>query len=195
MLGRVQGGQGQGTAQRFYEGGIEYGYGTYGSLNVLFPSPEFKCVVGRYCSIAPGVTVLMKANHHVEWITTYPFSAPPIRFNWPTADPHKETTCGKGHVIVGNDVWIGRNATILSGVTIGDGAVIGCDSVVTKDVPPYAIVAGNPASVRKYRFDEETVKVLLRLKWWDWSKDKMDGAVNFLQSSDVAEFIRKYGAG
>ena len=93
-------------------------------------------------------------------------------------------------MIIGNDVWIGDRATILSGVRIGDGAVIGAGSVVTKDVEPYSIVAGNPARPKRTRFDEETIKKLLEIKWWDWPVEKINDNVNVICSDNVSEMLR-----
>lgn len=95
----------------------------------------------------------------------------------------------KGDVVIGNDVWIGYGATIMSGVSIGDGAVIGARSVVTKDVPPYAIVAGNPGVVVKHRFDEQTVVDLLQIAWWDWSRPLVEARLPLLLSGDIRAFI------
>jgi carbonic anhydrase/acetyltransferase-like protein (isoleucine patch superfamily) len=96
--------------------------------------------------------------------------------------------------MIGHDVWVGVDALILSGVTIGNGAVIAARSVVTKDVPPYAIVAGSPARVVKYRFDEDTIAVLLAIAWWDWPQAKIEEALPLLMSPNLDTFIRRYGA-
>lgn len=119
--------------------------------------------IGKFCSIAEGVTII-SADHRKEWATTYPF---PALFH--EAEHIVGHPVNKGKVTIGNDVWIGYGATIMSGVTIGNGAIIGAKSVVTKDVEPYAIVAGNPAEKKGYRFDEEWRDALnRRIKWWDW---------------------------
>ena len=91
---------------------------------------------------------------------------------------------------IGNDVWIGRNVIIISGVKIGDGSVIGAGSVVTKDVPPYAIAAGNPAKIVRMRFDEETIKKLLKIEWWNWSLERVLANLPYLLSNDIAEFVK-----
>ena len=121
--------------------------------------------IGKFCSIASGVEIILGGNHRVDWISTYPFGHI-FQDHFPAnvPDGHPAT---KGDVLIGNDVWIAADAKILSGVKIGDGAVIGASSVVSKDVAPYEIVAGNPAQPVKSRFDEETVALLLELRWWD----------------------------
>jgi acetyltransferase-like isoleucine patch superfamily enzyme len=137
--------------------------------------------IGKYVSIASGVHVILGGNHRLDWITTYPFH------DWGLAKPDHRIT--KGDVVIGNDVWICQGATILSGVTIGHGAVIAAEAVVTKDVPPYALVAGNPARVKKYRFSEEQIKKLLELKWWDWPEEKVRQNVKLLCSPDIEELF------
>ena len=101
-------------------------------------------------------------------------------------------TARKGDIVVGSDVWIGMNATILGGVNIGDGAVVGANAVVTKDVPPYAIVAGNPAKIIKYRFKKRQIKKLLKIKWWDWPLYKIYDNISLIDSENIDEFINKF---
>ena len=128
---------------------------------------------GKFCSIACGAKFLFNsANHTLSSLSTYPF---PIFFDeWGLEKSDVAAAWDrKGDIVIGNDVWIGYEAVILAGVTIGDGAVIGARAVVTKDVPPYAIVGGVPARVIRSRFTEETVKALLRLKWWDWPAERI----------------------
>ena len=123
--------------------------------------------IGNFTSIADEVTILLNIEHRHDWITTYPFSA--LFHDAEHIEGHPR---GKGPVIIGNDVWIGYRATILSGVTIGNGAVIAANAVVTKDVEPYSVVAGNPAIHKKFRFSEGWCNYLnSKLKWWDWSID------------------------
>ena len=98
----------------------------------------------------------------------------------------------KGDIIVGNDVWIGAKATIMSGVKIGDGAIVGATATVTKDVPPYAIVAGNPAKIIKYRFNEKQIESLLKIAWWDWTEDRIKTEAMTLWSDNIDEFINKH---
>ena len=134
---------------------------TYGNpLFMRFRSSE-PAQIGSFCSIADGVTFIMGGNHFQERDTTYPLN---LIFENDDLPWHEES---KGPIRVGNDVWIGFGTTILSGVTIGDGAIIGAKSVVVKDVPPYALVCGNPAKLIRYRFTEDRIRELLTLKWWD----------------------------
>ena len=123
--------------------------------------------IGKFCSIADGVKILLGGEHNYKLGTTYPFDNLLIRFH--ELGPTVKT---KGNVTIGNDVWIGYDTLMLSGVTIGDGAVVGAGSVVTKDVEPYAIVGGDPAKLIRYRFSQKIIKFLLELKWWDlpWSR-------------------------
>jgi virginiamycin A acetyltransferase len=154
---------------------------TYGTPAIYWLRAEDKVVFGKFCAIAQFVEILMTGNHRTDWISTYPFAS--LKSDWPKAEG--KTPVSKGDVIIGNDVWIGRHATIMSGVTIGDGAVIATHAVVTKDVPPYSIVAGNPGRVVKKRFDDDTIARLLELKWWDWPIDKIQRNVHILSSDNV----------
>ena len=143
--------------------------------NVLYHYPvnKEKLVIGKFCSIACRAKFLFNsANHTLSSLSTYPF---PIFFDeWGLEKSDVAAAWDrKGDIVIGNDVWIGYEAVILAGDTIGDGAVIGARAVVTKDVPPYAIVGGVPARVIRSRFPEETVKALLRLKWWDWPAERI----------------------
>lgn len=144
-----------------------------------------RMVIGRYCALATGVRFIMNgANHALGGVTTYPFQI--FGSGWEKGfDPTSLDSGYRGDTVVGHDVWIGTQAVIMPGVTIGHGAIIGSFSVVTKDVPPYAIVAGNPAEVRKMRFDEATVAGLLDIAWWDWPAEKVTRNVDALRAGDV----------
>ena len=143
--------------------GIDIGDWTSGCPRIIScDGKNGKLRIGKFCSIADNVTILLGGEHNHQLTSTYPFDNLLIRFH--ELGPTVNT---KGDVIIGNDVWIGYDALILSGVTIGDGAVIGARSVLTKNVEPYAIVAGNPARLIKYRFSPEVIKHLLEVKWWD----------------------------
>lgn len=163
---------------------FQVGRGTYGEPTVLQWGEPATFEVGSFCSIAGGVTILLGGNHRVDWITTYPFSV--LRKSAMRFTGHPST---KGDVTIGNDVWIGEYSTILSGVTVGNGAVIGACSVVTKPVPPYAIVVGNPARVVRKRFTDEQISHLERIAWWDWSEEKLDKAMPLLLSNDIDGLI------
>ena len=149
-----------------------------------------RLVIGKFCSIACGARFLFNsANHSLSSLATYPF---PIFFEeWNLDVSHiTDTWDNKGDIIIGNDVWIGYEAVILSGVTIGDGAIIGSRAVVTKDVPPYTIVGGVPARPIRKRFDEATIEKLLRLRWWDWSENNIKDNIAAIQSGCIQQLKR-----
>ena len=174
----------------YIEKGIaEIGDYSYGVPAVMHYGEKSKLLIGKYCSIGLQVTIFIGGNHRSDWITTYPFSAPELNEIWPEAKNIEGHPATKGDVKIGNDVWIGHGATILSGIEIGDGAVIGAMAVVTKNVRPYAIVAGNPAREIRRRFGDDDIKLLLQLKWWDWPEEKIRRNINFLLSSDVSSNI------
>jgi len=163
---------------------------SYGEpLIPTYPGDDSWVRIGAFVSIALDVVLLDGGNHRTDWVSTYPFRA---RFGLPGAyaDGHPRS---KGDVLIGNDVWIGRGARVQSGVTIGDGAVVGGYSVVTKDVRPYAIVAGNPAREIRRRFSDEQIDALLRIAWWNWPLERVLEAVPELCSENVDEFIRAHG--
>jgi chloramphenicol O-acetyltransferase type B len=141
-----------------------------------------KLVIGKYCSIGSGAVFMMAGNqgHRTDWVSTFPFY-----FQANIFKKSKNAYLKSGDTIIENDVWIGSEAMIMAGVAIGSGAVVAARSVVTKDVPPYAIVGGNPATLIKYRFDEKTITKLLKLKWWDWSEEKVKSSIGELCSADV----------
>jgi acetyltransferase-like isoleucine patch superfamily enzyme len=163
---------------------IEIGRGTYGEPVVYDWGEGSKLKIGNFCSISLNVMIFLGGEHRTDWVTTYPFNV-----FWDSAKHIQGHPKSKGDVIIGNDVWIGMDALILSGVTIGDGAVIGTNAVVAKNVPPYAIVAGNPARIIRYRFDAETIEKLLEIAWWNWPDEKIDAAVSLLLSPDISQFI------
>ena len=141
-----------------------------------------KLIIGKFCMIASDVKFIMNGgNHLTEAISAYPFAI--FGEGWKDAMEGKSYP-NKGDIIIGNDVWLGYNSTIMAGVKIGDGAIIGANSTVTKDVEPYTIVGGNPAQVNKKRFSEEKIKELLVLKWWNWDIEKITENVQVLTSSD-----------
>jgi acetyltransferase-like isoleucine patch superfamily enzyme len=160
------------------------GRGSYGGLNVVSFGEGATLKMGAFCSIAAGVQVFLGGEHRVDWVTTYPFSALRRPHAWISGHPKT-----RGDVVIGNDVWVGREALILSGVTIGDGAVIGARAVVARDVAPYAIVAGNPANFVRSRFSPEVVDRLLAIRWWDLPESKLDKAIVMLLSDDIEAFL------
>lgn len=157
--------------------------------NVLYHYPinGDKLKIGKFCSIACGARFLFTSgNHSLGSLSTYTF---PIFFTEWGLDAKDITDAwdNKGDIVVGNDVWIGYEAVIMSGVTIGDGAVIGTRAVVTKDVPPYTIVGGVPAKPIKKRFDDNVIERLSALRWWDWDEEKIARAIPAIKSGDIAE--------
>jgi acetyltransferase-like isoleucine patch superfamily enzyme len=168
---------------------ITVGDHTYGANDIIVGSwgndIGITVNIGKYCSIAGDVVILVSGEHQTNWITSYPFHA----LN-EDRELIKISRTSKGNVTIGNDVWICVGARILSGITIGDGAVIGAYAVVTKDVPPYAIVGGNPAQIIRHRFDEENIKKLLEIKWWDKSPEEIDRLMPYLLSDNIEEFIK-----
>ena len=155
--------------------------------NVLYHYPVNgdKLKIGKFCSIACGAKFLFTSgNHALKSFSTYTF---PIFFKEWDLDPNniRDAWDNKGDIVVGNDVWIGYEAVVLSGVTIGDGAIIGTRAVVTKDVPPYTIVGGVPARPIRRRFDEETVARLQALRWWDWDAEKIARSIHAIQTGDL----------
>ena len=168
----------------------DIGEWTYGEPAVLAWDDETRLRVGRFCAIAKGVVIMLGGDHRVDWVSTYPFAD--VFAEVAALEGHPRT---RGDVVIGHDVWIGREALIMSGVTIGHGAVIAARSVVTKDVPPYAIVGGNPAALLRYRFDEATITGLLAIRWWDWPLERILEAAPQLMGADVAAFVRAHGPG
>ncbi|MGK0317627.1 MAG: virginiamycin A acetyltransferase [Saprospiraceae bacterium] len=146
-----------------------------------------KLIIGKFCMIASGITFIMNgANHLTDSISTYPFAI--FGEDWKDAMEGK-TYPSKGNIIIGNDVWIGYNATIMAGVTIGDGAIIATNATVVKDVAPYTIVGGNPAKEIKKRFTDLEIERLLDLKWWDKDIDWITENVQKLTGRNIKDFI------
>jgi virginiamycin A acetyltransferase len=143
-----------------------------------------KLIVGRFCAIAKGIEFVMNgANHKMNSITTYPFNI--MGSGWEKFTPTIEELPFKGDTVVGNDVWIGQNVTVMPGVQIGDGAIIAANSVVTKNIPAYCIAGGNPCKIIKKRFSDDLIEYLLCIKWWDWSPEKIFENLDILCSGDL----------
>jgi len=160
---------------------------SYGRPKVRFPESGQRLTIGRYCSIADRVEILLGGDHRLDWVSTYPFAA--MTGLWPGADAPQDYHSSRGGVIIGHDVWLGSGCMILSGVTVGPGAVVAAHAVVTRDVPPYAVVAGNPARIVRRRFDEATTVALVEAAWWDFPHETVMRWIPLLQSGRVAELI------
>ena len=161
----------------------EIGDYTYGNPIIWDWYDGTKLKIGKYCSIADDVNIILGGNHRTDWISTFPFECfSEFQDINNTIEGHPNS---KGNVVIENDVWIGNGATILSGLKIGNGACIGAMSVVTKDVSPYSIVAGNPAKHIKYRFEEKEINKLLDISWWDWPEEKVKKNIQKLSSSNI----------
>ena len=149
-----------------------------------------KLIIGRFCAIAEGAQFIMNgANHAMSGFSTYPFNI--FGHGWEKGfDPESWTRELRGDTVVGHDVWIGMKSVILPGIKIGTGSIIAAKSVVSRDVPPYSVVAGNPAKVVKMRFDRHTVARLLDIAWWDWEPEKITRNVDAIRGSDLAALER-----
>ena len=157
--------------------------------NVLYHYPinHDKLQIGKFCSVACGAKFLFNsANHTLYSLSTYPF---PLFFEEWGLEKKDVTNAwdNKGDIVISNDVWIGYEAVILAGVTIGDGAIIGTRAVVTKNVPPYTIVGGVPAKLIKKRFSEETISTLLEIQWWNWSKERIARNIGAIQCGNIEQ--------
>lgn len=138
-----------------------------------------KLIIGKFCMIASNVSFIMNgANHKMDGITAFPFYI--FGKAWTSTAPSPQALPYKGDTIIGNDVWIGNNVTIMPGIKIGNGAIIATNATVTKDVEPYSIVGGNPATILRKRFSDEKIKELLAMAWWDWEIDKITENIEFL---------------
>ncbi len=164
---------------------------TYGYAEVhgfpSFPRENETLTIGKFCSIADGVAFMLGSEHDPGLCTTYPFNM--LFKEYADINSHPRL---KGNIVVGNDVWFGSDCKIMSGVTIGDGACIAANAVVTKDVPPYAIVGGVPAKVIRKRFPDEIIEKFMEIKWWDWPWEMIYKAIPILQSGSYEELFAFY---
>jgi len=172
---------------------MEVGKYTYGQKHItlvfkeIFPNVKVK--IGKFCSIAENLKIFLGNGYHDSGcISTYPFGHTKSGAVFGKEKFLDPTT--NGNIIIGNDVWIGANVTIMSGVNIGDGAIIATNSHVVKNIEPYSIVGGNPATYIKKRFDEETIKKLLQIKWWDWNIIKIKENRHILSSNKFKLFFK-----
>ncbi|MCR5636674.1 MAG: CatB-related O-acetyltransferase [Clostridiales bacterium] len=142
-----------------------------------------KLIIGKFCQIAAGVEFVMNgANHQMNSVSTFPFYT---LEGWDMEPPCASDLPIKGDTVIGNDVWIGQNAVILPGVNIGDGAIIGANSIVGSDVPPYTVVAGNPARIIRNRFDDDLISLMLNFKWWDKSIEEINSLIPLLTCKNL----------
>jgi virginiamycin A acetyltransferase len=147
-----------------------------------------KLIIGKFCQIAAGVEFIMNgASHQMDCVSTFPFY---IFERWNENAPSLDKFRLKGNTIIGNDVWIGQNSTILPGVKIGDGAIIGTKSVVGSNIEPYSIAAGNPAKIIRKRFDEELIAIMLKLKWWDLPVGEINKLIPILHNNNL-EYVKE----
>jgi virginiamycin A acetyltransferase len=155
--------------------------------NVLYHFAEVgdKLIIGKFCALAQGVKFIMNgANHKLSGFSTYPFFI--FGNGWEYAAPAENEYSNKGDTVLHNDVWLGYEALVMPGVTIGDGAIVASRAVVARDVPPYTIVAGNPARVVKQRFADDVVAELQQIRWWDWPADKIARNLRAITNADLA---------
>lgn len=162
----------------------EVGLGTYGIPSVHDWDEGTTLSIGKFCSIASNVKIFLGGQHRTDWVSSFPFPA-----FMPEAAQIADFGGSRGNVIIGSDVWLCSDCTILSGVTIGHGAVIACGAVVARDVEPYAVMAGNPATLVRWRFNEEIRAQLLESAWWDWPESEIRQIVQKLCSDDLADFL------
>ncbi|MBY6412265.1 CatB-related O-acetyltransferase [Rhodococcus sp. BP-252] len=173
-------------------GRVEMGAHSYGIPEVrLYDNDPTRLRIGRYCSIAAGVNILLGGNHPTDRLTTFPIRH---KLGLPGAGTDGYP-CSKGDVVIGNDVWIGFGATIVSGVHIGDGAIVAAGSIVVRSVEPYSIVAGNPATLVRKRFDDDVIARLRALRWWDWDDDRVADGVADLAGEDPLEALARLEKG
>ena len=155
----------------------------------FYPWSRDKLIIGKFCQIASGTEFVMNdANHQMNAVSTFPFYT---LEGWDMKPPAASDMPFKGDTVIGNDVWIGQNATILPGVHIGDGAIVGANSVVARDVEPYSIVVGNPVKLIRYRFDGELTSLLLKFKWWDKPVEEINALIPLLTNGDLEAVKRE----
>jgi chloramphenicol O-acetyltransferase type B len=165
-----------------------FGQHSYDRPTLLWDNPNTNVYIGKYCSIALEVKIMVCPNHRADWISTFPHR---VFFKNAYVENGAAT---KGDVHIGNDVWIGYDALVMSGVIIGDGAIVGSRTVVTKNIPPYHVMAGNPGRIIKKRFTIEEIEILTKMKWWDWPEEHIQNNYLVLQSNRIIELYQYYKA-
>lgn len=163
---------------------LTFGHKTYGANTIAIRGGMNDIIIGKYCSIATGVVMDGGFNHNTSYITKYPFKNMDGIGN-------ESVTC-KGNIVIGSDVWIGEGSMVMSGVNIGHGAIIAARSIVTKNVMPYEVVGGSPATHIKFLFTQYQIDKLLDISWWDWDEKKILDNVDLLTSNNIDEFINKH---
>jgi len=177
-----------------YYSGYYHGHGFDDCARYLLPDADAdRLIIGSFCSIGSGASFIMAGNqgHRNEWASTFPF------FFYPDAPDFAAAHNGylpAGDTVIGNDVWIGSEAIVMPGIRVGHGAVIGTRAIVTRDVEPYAIVAGNPAKTIRKRFDDARIALLLEMQWWNWSDPQLRDAMTLLTSNDIDALHRHWRA-
>jgi lipopolysaccharide transport system ATP-binding protein len=168
--------------------------GTYfdRNVNIISWSNKYHIHLGKYNSIGRDCNFFLHANHRPDWVTTSSMLLGPVNKDIENMMFDMGHPSCKGDIIIENDVWIGAKSTIMSGVKISNGAIIGATATVTKDVPPYAIVVGNPGKIVKYRFTEKQIEMLLAIKWWEWNEEKIKSQYLNMWSTDIDSFINKH---
>lgn len=161
---------------------------TYGIPFLRVYHHPYRVTIGAFCSIAEDCQLLIGGSHKISNVSSYPFNA--YRRHFPSTPPELFTCNPDNYIEIGNDVWFGRHVIVLNGVTIGDGAVIGAGTVVSKDVPPYAVVVGNPMRIIKYRFDPETIDAIQGTEWWNLDDSDIDRLVPLM--GNIPEFVAAY---
>ncbi|NCS97528.1 MAG: CatB-related O-acetyltransferase [Candidatus Pacebacteria bacterium] len=161
---------------------------TYGKPIIKEFGDNGTLTIGNFCSIAKDTILILGGAHRADWITTYPFPKYGKYFTQ-TKTNANDYSQNKGGIVIGNDVWIGTGVTILPGVRVSDGAIIGTNALITKDVPPYAIVGGNPAKIIKYRFTETEIEKIRDTKWWEWDIQKINEAIDILSSENIDALV------
>jgi acetyltransferase-like isoleucine patch superfamily enzyme len=196
LIGRARGRREHPTERRFRElvadGRVEVGRHRAGPAPQIhvFRADPTRVRIGSFVGMAKGVEIVAGGNHPTDWVTTYP-----LREDFGLPGAYEGIPATRGDVIIENDVWIGRQAVILSGVHVGDGAVIGAHAVVTRDVRPYTVVVGNPAREVRQRFPDDRIDALRRIAWWNWPLDEIVEHAALLAGPDVDRFIERFDPG
>lgn len=162
---------------------------SYGQPDIVFQYSNAKLIVGKFCSLS-NPKIFLGGEHRPDWVTTYPFGH--IHQNVFNTFDGVGHGLPKGDVVIGNDVWVGAYVTIMSGITIGDGAVIAANSHVVKNVEPYSVVGGNPARLIRYRFSHDQIDNLMKIRWWDWSTEKINENIPLMCDTNIDRFIEKH---